>query len=101
MVVKPDDLVTVKEAARECKRTMETVRRWIWGGKLPAQKLGNQLFVKRVDLARLVDRAYKQATSNDVDVLEELRANREKIARRIGGTLDIIRMLDESRESHP
>ena len=30
---------------------METIRRWIWGGKLPAQKLGNQLFIKKSDFA--------------------------------------------------
>ncbi|MBI3930896.1 MAG: helix-turn-helix domain-containing protein [Chloroflexi bacterium] len=46
-----DDLISVREAARECGRNMETVRRWIWGGKLPAQKLGNQLFIKRSDFA--------------------------------------------------
>ena len=44
-----DELISVREAARECGRNMETVRRWIWGGKLPAQKLGNQLFIKRSD----------------------------------------------------
>lgn len=42
-----DSLVSVREAAQVCGRNMETVRRWIWGGKLPAQKLGNQLFIKR------------------------------------------------------
>ena len=44
-------LMTVREAAQECGRNMETVRRWIWSGKLPAQKLGNQLFTTRGDLA--------------------------------------------------
>ncbi len=46
-----DELISVREAARECGRNMETVRRWIWGGKLPAEKLGNQLFIKRSDFA--------------------------------------------------
>jgi excisionase family DNA binding protein len=46
-------LMTVREVARECKRTEETVRRWIWSGKLPATKLGNQLFVRREDLEAL------------------------------------------------
>ncbi len=45
-----DELISVREAARECGRNMETIRRWIWGGKLPAQKLGNQLFIRRNDL---------------------------------------------------
>ncbi len=101
MVVKSDDLITVREAARIVGRTTETVRRWIWDGKLPAQKMGNQLFVRRADLTPLAGGAYEQTTSGGKDVLEELRANREKIAQRLGGTLDIIKMLDESRESHP
>jgi excisionase family DNA binding protein len=46
-----DDLINVREAAQQCGRNAETVRRWIWGGKLPAQKLGNQLFIKKQDLA--------------------------------------------------
>ncbi len=43
------ELISVREAAQECGRNMETIRRWIWGGKLPAEKLGNQLFIKRSD----------------------------------------------------
>ena len=46
-----DEQISVREAAKECGRNMETVRRWIWSGKLPAEKLGNQLFIKRGDLA--------------------------------------------------
>lgn len=46
-----DELISVREAARQCRRNTETVRRWVWAGKLPAQKLGNQLFIKKSDLA--------------------------------------------------
>lgn len=46
-----EKLISVREAAKECGRNMETVRRWIWAGKLPAEKLGNQLFIKTSDLA--------------------------------------------------
>ena len=48
---KKEELITVREAAKECGRNMETIRRWIWSGKLPAEKLGNQLFIKKGDLA--------------------------------------------------
>jgi excisionase family DNA binding protein len=44
------DLMTVREVARACHRSEETVRRWIWSGKLPARKLGNQLFVEKADV---------------------------------------------------
>src|SRR3990170_1854572 len=46
-----EKLISVREAAKECGRNTETVRRWIWAGKLPAEKLGNQLFIKKKDLA--------------------------------------------------
>jgi excisionase family DNA binding protein len=51
MTYHTDDLINVREAAQQCGRNTETVRRWIWGGKLPARKLGNQLFIKKKDLA--------------------------------------------------
>ena len=51
MVTDANDLINVREAALQCGRNMETIRRWIWGGKLPAQKLGNQLFIRNKDLA--------------------------------------------------
>jgi excisionase family DNA binding protein len=52
-----DDLMTVREIARACHRSEETVRRWIWSGKLPARKLGNQLFAKRSDVEAMAQPA--------------------------------------------
>lgn len=46
-------LLTVREVARLCDRSEETVRRWIWSGKLPARKLGNQLFIAEGEVGRL------------------------------------------------
>jgi excisionase family DNA binding protein len=43
----PDKLISVREAAKTCDRNPETIRRWIWQGKLPAEKLGNQLFIRQ------------------------------------------------------
>ena len=48
-----EDLLTVREVARLCGRTEETVRRWIWSGKLRARKLGNQMFISKNDLAAM------------------------------------------------
>jgi excisionase family DNA binding protein len=50
MLYEHDDLISVKEASLQCSRNPETIRRWIWSGKLPAEKLGNQLFIKKNDL---------------------------------------------------
>jgi excisionase family DNA binding protein len=53
-------LMTVREVARACHRSEETVRRWIWSGKLPARKLGNQLFAKRSDVEALSTPAVRE-----------------------------------------
>jgi excisionase family DNA binding protein len=37
--------VTVQEAARRVHRSPETIRRWIWSGKLPATKRGNTYYI--------------------------------------------------------
>jgi len=105
-------LVTVREVARACHRTAETIRRWIWNGKLPASKLGNQLFVKREDLARVGrgqarrvpggtgGAAEKHRYPNQFDVLRRARVLRDRIRRRVGGTVDVLTVLDRSRERH-
>ena len=95
------DLLTVRDVARECGRTTETVRRWIWDGKLPARKLGNQLFVARSDLDRLADTSQDRTVADRLKLLDEIDAIRESIRVGAGGNLDVIEALDRSRESHP
>jgi excisionase family DNA binding protein len=50
-------MLTVRDAADEVGRTPETIRRWVWSGRLPASKRGNRLTVARDDLERVVGRA--------------------------------------------
>ena len=42
--------ITVREAAYRTRRSPETIRRWIWSGRLPAIKRGNTYYV---DVAHL------------------------------------------------
>ena len=42
--------VSVREAARRAGRSEETIRRWIWSGRLPAVKRGTSY---RIDVAHL------------------------------------------------
>jgi excisionase family DNA binding protein len=42
--------LTVREAARRAHRSEETIRRWIWSGRLPARKHGTSY---RIDIAHL------------------------------------------------
>ena len=48
-----DNEIDVKTAARISGRTAETIRRWVWSGRLPARKSGNRLLVKRADVEHL------------------------------------------------
>jgi excisionase family DNA binding protein len=101
MVTQSKDLVTVREAARECGRTTETVRRWIWDGKLPAQKLGNQLFINRADLRRMASAVKDGDAAQRMAVLDRATVLRERIRQRIGGSIDVLATLKGSREAHP
>jgi excisionase family DNA binding protein len=110
MVNQDDELLTVREVARRCNRSEETVRRWIWSGKLPARKLGNQLFVEAANVAiesskatghsgllfepvrRLTDKEFRELESRE-------RALREKLFRR-HGNFDTAELVRESREGH-
>jgi len=93
-----EELVTVREAARERGRNMETVRRWIWSGKLPAQKLGNQLFIKKSDWEIFLKGTNKQRDDR-FNFIERATALRERIRARTGTNFDISALIEESRRS--
>lgn len=40
----------MREAAGRVHRAEETIRRWIWSGKLPARKLGGRYQMRTADL---------------------------------------------------
>ena len=92
-----EKLVTVREAAKESGRNMETVRRWIWSGKLPAQKLGNQLFIKRSDWEIFLDGMKKQKNDR-FKFIERAKALQERIRARTGMEFDISALIEESRQ---
>jgi hypothetical protein len=50
IVIDGVEMVDIREAARISRRTPETIRRWVWGGRLAAVRSGNKLFVRRADL---------------------------------------------------
>ena len=97
---KKDERINVREAAKECGRNPETVRRWVWSGKLPAQKLGNQLFIKRSDLAsycRETAVAEYRAGSKE-DFLEQVIGFQEELKARGYRTVDTAALVRKSRE---
>ena len=89
--------LTLHQVAQELDRSLEQVRRYVRGGKLPARKLGMQWFVCRKDLD-----TFKGADPkvNQQELLERIKANRERIKARVG-LIDVVELLEESRRSHP
>jgi excisionase family DNA binding protein len=48
--------LTVLEAAEQCAVHSETVKRWIWAGRLPSRLVHGVRLIRRVDLDALEDR---------------------------------------------
>jgi hypothetical protein len=48
------EMLDVRETAGLARRTPETVRRWIWAGRLNARRHGGKLLVARRDVEDLV-----------------------------------------------
>ena len=67
-------MLTVRDAADEVGRTPETIRRWVWSGRLPASKRGNRLTVARDDLERVAGRAFGSDLAAWADQLAAQRA---------------------------
>lgn len=120
-------LLTVREVARACNRSEETVRRWIWSGKLPARKLGNQLFIAATDVPgaevasttpRVAEAAVEYRVNTGIPLSHPLSDgrgsyDREKarawlrdavaLGRKIGekyGPFDAAEAVRQSREEH-
>lgn len=94
-----EELLSVREASKESGRNMETVRRWIWSGKLPAQKLGNQLFIRKNDWEGFRKNMHKQRDDR-FEFIERATALRERIRARTGTNFDISALIEESRQRH-
>jgi len=45
IVVDGVEMIDVREAAALVGRTPETVRRWVWSGRVPARRSGNRLLL--------------------------------------------------------
>lgn len=92
-----EELISVKEAAKESRRNMETVRRWIWAGKLPAQKLGNQLFIKKNDWENFLSGMNRQKNDRS-RFIEHAMTLQEKIRARTRMEFNISALIEESRK---
>lgn len=53
VVIDGVEMVDVREAAALAHRTPETIRRWVWSGRLAARKRGNRLLLAYDDVVAL------------------------------------------------
>ncbi len=110
MAIENQELLTVRDVARKCQRSEETVRRWIWSGKLRAKKLGNQLFVDPRDLEDLGRTRASRLAGFEIPkpkytkkemlrLMERDRKLREELFRE-HGYFDVVEAVRRSREEH-
>lgn len=76
---KPSELIDVRSAAALVGRHPETVRRWVWSGRLAARRQGNRLLMARDDVEALAE-----SQSRALDTLAAW-ADRAAAARKRGG----------------
>ncbi len=53
MTINGVDVLDVREAATYVGRTPETIRRWVWSGRIAYTRKGNRLLIARRDLEAL------------------------------------------------
>jgi hypothetical protein len=102
-----DKLVSVREAAKMCDRNPETIRRWIWSGKLPAEKLGNQLFVKQSILTNFLREEMTTLQTQEQDLPEQTKESageqsaemkHNQTVKLPGSRMEVIGQLQNLRE---
>lgn len=75
VVVDGVEMVDVNEAARLAHRTPETVRRWVWGGRLGAVRSGHRLLLVRSEVLSLAGPSTAVASASSLtDWAQGLRA---------------------------
>ena len=90
------EMLGVREAAELARRTPETIRRWIWSGRLSARRDGNRLFVARDAVERLVD-----VTADSDNAPRSLRAWATEVAAARAGRAGVTAadlIIDDRRE---
>jgi Helix-turn-helix domain len=92
----PDDMLDVRRAAVLAGRHPETVRRWVWTGRLAAQRQGNRLLVARGDLEALIEDADRRSR-NLAEWASQAHEARSKRAERGSGRSGADLVLDDRK----
>jgi excisionase family DNA binding protein len=84
------DELDVIAAASVAGRSAETVRRWVWSGRLKAHKRGNKLLIDRSDLERLLRSSDAGAKLSLADWLTGLKRSGLKSGARAASAADLV-----------
>jgi excisionase family DNA binding protein len=91
-------MLTVAEAARRTGRHPETIRRWIWSGRIRAEKVGGRHLISEAELERAADAPATERTFADwLEQLYDLHDELDFARRRIPSGAELLRA---ERESH-
>lgn len=77
-------------AAAIVGRSAETVRRWVWSGRLRAHKRGNKLLISRADLERLLRWDGGASRPTLAEWLEEVQQSGLKAAATATSAADLV-----------
>ncbi len=85
----------IAAAASVAGRWAETVRRWVWSGRLRAHKRGNKLLIARSDLDRLLSARGISRTMSLADWVAAIESSGLKEGRSGASAADLV--LEERR----
>lgn len=95
------DMIDVRCAAALVRRHPETVRRWVWSGRLAAQRQGNRLLMARADV-EAVAASEGRALTSLAAWADRARAAREATGARVSGSSAAELVIeDRAQRSRP
>ncbi len=94
------DELTILHAAALVHRSPETVRRWVWAGRLKARKSGKRLLVPRLDLEALAGVGQRNMSLREWGKLAEEVLRRPKRGGRSAADLVLADRRERSGELH-
>lgn len=93
--------ISVRDAARVLQRHPETIRRWVWTGRVAARRQGNRLLLDRDQLATVAAGGAGHARTGLkewADGVGQLRHNRGEVAS-LASAADLV-IGDREARSH-
>jgi len=84
------DFIDVREAAAVAGRSPETVRRWVWSGRLAAHRQGRRLLIARTEFDALIGLRREGLPGSLADWLREVDDRQPASARRGSSAADLV-----------